>query len=276
MLRSLSSGVSGIQQFQGKLDVIGNNIANSNTLGYKSSRADFEDTFSQTMQMPGPTAGVQLGNGVTTGAVRSLFQQGTVTKTGLDSDMAIDGDGFFTVKDSQSGQDFVTRAGDFRVDSNGYLVTNTGLRVQGYSDSGLSTRGDILIDATGKPATAAADAIVARFSVDDTGKIKVKLSDGSEYVRGQVLLQRFQDPNALIKEGNNLFSGMALAGPLAQSDVPGTNGLGNIRGASIEESNVDLASEFASMIVTQRGFQASARIITTSDEMLQELVNLKR
>ncbi|MGN6387257.1 MAG: flagellar hook-basal body protein [Verrucomicrobiota bacterium] len=276
MLRSLSSGVSGIQQFQGKLDVIGNNIANSSTLGFKAGRADFEDAFSQTMQTPGPTAGVQLGNGVTTGAVRSLFQQGTITKTGLDSDMAIDGDGFFSVKNAATGQDFVTRAGDFRVDSNGYLVTNTGLRVQGYSDAGLSSRGDILIDATGKPSTAAPDAIVARFSVDDTGKIKVKLSDGTEYVRGQILLQRFQDPNALMKEGNNLFSGMVYAGPLAQSEVPGTNGLGSIRGASIEQSNVDLANEFASMITTQRGFQASARIITTSDEMLQELVNLKR
>jgi flagellar hook protein FlgE len=276
MLRSLSSGVSGIQQFQGKLDVIGNNIANSDTIGYKTSRADFEDTFSQTMQMPGPTAGVQLGNGVTTGAVRSLFQQGTITKTGLDSDMAVDGDGFFTVKDPQDGEQFVTRAGDFRLDSNGYLVTNTGMRLQGYNDTGLSTEGDITIDAQGKPATAQADAVVASFSVDNAGLITVKLSDGTEYARGRVLLQRFQDPNALIKEGNNLFSGMALAGPLTQADVPGTNGLGSIRGKSLEESNVDLAGEFASMITTQRGFQASARIITTSDEMLQELVNLKR
>jgi flagellar hook protein FlgE len=276
MLRSLSSGVSGIQQFQGKLDVIGNNIANSDTIGYKTSRADFEDTFSQTMQMPGPTAGVQLGNGVTTGAVRSLFQQGTITKTGLDSDMAVDGDGFFTVKDPQDGEQFVTRAGDFRLDSNGFLVTNTGMRLQGYNDTGLSTEGDITIDAQGKPATAQADAVVASFSVDNAGLITVKLSDGTEYARGRVLLQRFQDPNALIKEGNNLFSGMALAGPLTQADVPGTNGLGSIRGKSLEESNVDLAGEFASMITTQRGFQASARIITTSDEMLQELVNLKR
>ena len=280
MLRSLNSGVSGLQQFQQKLDVIGNNISNSNTLGYKTARADFEDSFSQAMQTPSNSAGIQIGTGVTTGAVRSMFQQGTISRTGLDSDMAIDGDGFFTVKDPRGGQEFVTRAGDFRLDSDGYLVSNTGMRLQGFGDAGLAARGDIKIDATGAPASATAGALVARFSVDDVGKIKVKLSDGTEFVRGQVLLQRFQDPNALIKEGNNLFTVTAASGPLGgatpQSEAPGSNGLGTVRGGSLEQSNVDLANEFASMIVTQRGFQASARIITTSDEMLQELVNLKR
>src|SRR4051812_31728172 len=181
MLRSLSSGVSGIQQFQEKLDVIGNNIANSNTLGYKTARADFEDSFSQAMQTPNNVAGIQVGTGVTTGAVRSLFQQGTISRTGLDSDMAIDGDGFFTLKDPRGGQEYVSRAGDFRMDSDGYLVSNGGMRLQGFSDAGLGARGDIKIDATGAPATAAAGSIVARFSVDDVGKIKVKLSDGTEF-----------------------------------------------------------------------------------------------
>lgn len=280
MIRSLNSGVSGVQQFQEKLDVIGNNIANSNTLGYKSARADFEDAFSQTLQAPGTTAGVQVGSGVTTGAVRAVFNQGTITRTGLDTDMAIEGEGFFVVKDPITSEEYVTRAGDFRVDPEGYLVTNGGMRVQGYNDTGLSVRGDIKIDETGKPATATADAIVARFNVDGEGKVKVRLSDGTEYVRGQLLLQRFQDPNALVKEGNNLFSGLQNAGPLGGttplSERPKTNGLGAVRSGAVEMSNVDLANEFANLIATQRGFQASARIITTSDELLQELVNLKR
>src|SRR5436190_753952 len=134
------------------LDDIGNNISNSNTLGYKTARADFEDSFSQAMQTPSNSAGIQIGTGVTTGAVRSMFQQGTISRTGLDSDMAIDGDGFFTVKDPRGGQEFVTRAGDFRLDSDGYLVSNTGMRLQGYGDAGLAARGDIKIDATGTPA----------------------------------------------------------------------------------------------------------------------------
>ena len=111
--------------------------------------------------------------------------------------------------------------------------------------------------------------------------VKVRLSDGSEYTRGQVLLQRFSDPQALQKEGLNLYSGIGSAGPLGGgtaplAEAPGTNGLGRIESGALELSNVDLANEFTSMITTQRAFQASARIITTSDEMLQELVNLKR
>jgi len=89
-------------------------------------------------------------------------------------------------------------------------------------------------------------------------------------------LQNFNDPQSLVKEGNNLFSGMAAAGPLATLSAPGSSGLGNLQAGVLELSNVDLAREFATLITTQRAFQANARIITTSDEMLQELVNLKR
>jgi flagellar hook protein FlgE len=109
----------------------------------------------------------------------------------------------------------------------------------------------------------------------------VRLTDNSEYTRGQILLQRFNDPQALMKEGQNLYSGLGAAGPLGGSSSPTpaaplTNGLGTVVSGALEGSNVDLANEFASMITTQRAFQANARVITTSDEMLQELVNLKR
>jgi flagellar hook protein FlgE len=271
MVRSLTSGVSGVQQFQGKLDVIGNNIANSNTFGFKTGRADFEDSFSQTIQASGGS--VQIGSGVGTGAVRSMFSQGTISRTGIPSDMAIEGDGIFVVRDTISGETFATRAGDFRRDSQGYLVTNQGYRLQGYGD-GAASRGDILINDTGKPEGDTSG--MTDFRVESNGKITVILGSGNTFVRGQVLLQRFQDPSALVKEGNNLYSGIELAGALPQADVPGTNGLGSIAGGHIESSNVDLANEFSSLIVTQRGFQASARIITTSDELLQEVINLKR
>jgi flagellar hook protein FlgE len=287
MLRSLNSGVSGIQQFQSKLDVIGNNVANSNTLAYKAARTDFADAFSQTLQMSNPgsgsnsgTSGMQIGSGVLTAAIKTNYSQGGVNRTGLQTDLAISGDGFFIVRDSVSNVDYATRAGDFRLDQNGFLVTNRGFRVQGFSNPGLSTRGDIQIDGTGRPATSDPNATVIGFSIDPEGKINVRLSDGTEYARGQVLLQIFRDPQALLKEGNNLYSGIGAAGPLGgatpQSETPGTNGLGRIQAGALELSNVDLASEFANLITTQRGFQASARIITTSDEVLQELVNLKR
>ncbi|MFM1770089.1 MAG: hypothetical protein RJA22_2618 [Verrucomicrobiota bacterium] len=290
MIRSLTTGISGIQNFQGEMDVISNNIANVNTVAYKSARVDFADSFSQTLRESsggdGTTAGtlpLQVGTGVVTTATKNLFTQGAISRTGLTTDLAISGDGFFIVRDPVSLSEFATRAGDFRLDANGYLTSNTGLRIQGFSDSGLATPGDVRIhdDPATRPAGVSATADFASFSIASDGKIKIRLSNGEEYTRGQILMQRFNDPQILTKEGNNLYSGIAAAGPLGGSGspasaAPGTNGLGFIESGALESSNVDLANEFANMITTQRGFQASARIITTSDEMLQELVNLKR
>jgi len=284
MLRSLNSAISGLQQFQNELDVIGNDIANANTVGFKSSRTDFEDTFSQTLRAAssyGPAASSQIGSGVATVSVTNNFTQGTPTSTGVASDMMISGNGFFVVKDPAGGQEYVTRAGAFRADSNGYLVTADGYRLQGYSDAGLTARGDLRVDTTGMPATADPAATVEQFSIDASGRINVGLSDGSSFVRGQVLLQTFSNPQALLKCGGNLFANLSMAGPLGgasspTSAVPGTSGLGEIQSGALEMSNVDLTSEFANLITTQRGFQANARVVTTSDEVLQELVNLKR
>ena len=281
MLRSLTSGVSGIQQFQQEMDVISNNIANSNTIAFKSGRVDFADAFSQTLRgstaangSASGTPAIQVGSGVTSEGITNLYTQGSLARTGFQTDLAVSGDGFFIVRDPTSNVEFSTRAGDYRLDSNGYLTNNIGLHVQGFSDAGLSTRGDIKIDDTGRPTTADPNATFLSFSISPEGLVKVRLSDGSEYNRGQILLQRFTDPQGLTKEGLNLYSGIAAAGPLGGAAsptpaAPGTNGLGRIESGALELSNVDLANEFANMITTQRGFQASARIITTSDEMLQ-------
>jgi flagellar hook protein FlgE len=287
MVRSLNSGVSGIQQFQEKMDVIGNNIANVNTTGFKASRVDFADSFSDTLRgsssatpTTSGTPAIQIGTGVTTTSIKNIYTQGALVRTGYQTDMMISGDGFFVVRDPVSGVEFVTRAGNFRTDTNGLLVTDAGFRVQGFSDPALTTRGDIQIDATGRPATSDPTATMTSWSVSQQGEIKVKLSDGTEYVRGQILLQRFSDPQALEKEGLNLYSGIGAAGPLGGAspapEAAGTNGLGRIESGALELSNVDLANEFSNMITAQRAFQANARVITTSDEMLQELVNLKR
>jgi len=284
MIRSLTSGISGLQQFQQRLDVIGNNIANVSTTGFKSARVDFEDAFSQTIRASSPgtgtsssTSGIQVGSGVATAAVRNQFTQGALSRTGVQTDLAISGEGFFVVSDPISGADFATRAGDFRIDSNGYLVTNRGFRVQGYDDQSLAAIGDLKIDMGTPTPPPAAGATVSSFSIDREGIISVRLSDNKSYTRGQVLLQNFSDPSALMKEGGSLYSGLANAGPIAATpQSPATNGLGRIESGALELSNVDLAVEFSGLITTQRAFQASARIITTSDEILQELVNLKR
>jgi flagellar hook protein FlgE len=274
MLRSLNSGVSAMEQFQQDLDVIGNNIANVNTTGYKSARVDFADSLSQTLSQNGAGVSMQVGTGVTTSTITNQFTTGAINSTGTPTDLAISGGGFFIVRDPISTEQFVTRAGDFQLDGDGYLVTASGMRVQGYSDAGLTTMGDLQVDATGAPAGSTGS--VRDYSFGTDGKLTVVLSDGSSFTRGQVLLQNFRSPQSLIKEGSNLYSGLTGAGPLAQPSAPRTTGLGYLVGSSLESSNVDLANEFAKMITSQRGFQASARVITTSDEVLQELDNLKR
>jgi len=284
MLPSLSTAVSGLQNYQQQINVIGNNIANVNTTAFRASRTDFADSFYQTLQASGATGqpAMQVGSGVNTTSIRMVDTPAGQTQTDVSTDLAVAGNGYFMVRDTVSNTPYATRAGNFKLDGQGYLVTDDakGLRVQGYSDSGLQTLGDIQIDTTGKPASSAAGVSMLSYSIDDQGKVNVNLSDGKQFVRGQVLLQNFSDPQALMREGNNLYSGIAAAGPLGGSSptpaAPGTNGLGRIQAGALELSNVDLATEFSDLITAQRAFQASARMITTSDELLQEMVNLKR
>ena len=283
MINSLNIGLSGLEQFQEEIEVIGNNVANVSTTGYKAARMTFADTFSQTLEASSPGTGglasaaaVQIGSGVQTSSITNVWRPGSIGATGVASDMAVSGNGFFVVRDPLTNAQYVTRAGDFQVDSAGHLMTPGGMFVQGFNDAGLSTIGDITLDATGAPAGTAAGATYSSMSVDAQGRITVKLSDSTQFVRAQVLLQSVTNPQALLKEGDNLYSGLANAGPLAAPGVPGASGLGQIKGCALEQSNVDLSTELTGLISTQRAFQANSRLITTSDEVLQEIVNLKR
>jgi flagellar hook protein FlgE len=273
MFPALNTAVSGLQQFQQDISVIGNNIANVNTTGFKTERMDFQDALSQALSTDPE---IQIGSGVATAATQSNFATGTIGSTGVATDLAISGDGFFLVRNASSNTQYLTRAGDFHLDSSGYLVTAAGLRVQGFSDSGLGTLGDLKIDATGAPAGAAPGATVAAYNFDSSGRINVTLSDGTTFARGQVLLQKCSDPNALVKEGANLYAPTSAAGLLSQPAAPKSAGMGTIQSSALEMSNVDLTNEMSNLITAQRAFEANSKIITTSDEILQTLVNLKR
>ena len=263
-----------MQQFQQELDVISNNIANVATTGFKGATVEFADALSQTIQGGGATGSMQVGTGVTTDSIVNQFTQGVINPTSNPLDLAISGQGFFMVRNPASGAQFATRAGDFSVDTNGYLLSS-GLRVQGYSDASLSTIGDIKIDNTGAPGGSTAP--IQNWNFDSTGKIVVTLTDGSpSFTRAQVLLQNFISPQMLTKEGGSLYSNMAAAGPLAQLTAPSTNGAGKLEVGALEASNVDLTTELSNLISTQRAYQANAHVITTSDEVLQDLVNIKR
>ena len=281
MTSMMNTGVSGMESAQEDMQVIGDNIANVNTVGFKASRMSFEDSLTETLRAAGSTGsgssstGLELGTGVNPAATTTLFTQGSLTQTGVNTDLALQGDGFFLVKDA-SGAQYVTRAGDFHIDATtNQLVTNDGLVVQGYSDAGLTTQGGITIDETGKPATAAAGAVISNVSIHQDGEVWLTLSDGTSFRRGQILLQNFTNPSALSSAGGNLYTNLTAAGPQALA-APQSNGLGAVQSGELEMSNVDLASEFASLITAQRAFEANARVITTSDQVLQQLVALKQ
>tara|TARA_A100001037_G_C15119399_1_gene623042 strand:+ start:183 stop:1862 length:1680 start_codon:yes stop_codon:yes gene_type:complete len=559
MIRSLNTGVLGIRQYQTSLDAIGNNLANINTVAYKAARIDFADTLNQTLRAPTPdtdtvsgSTGMQVGNGLSITAIKNSFEQGAIKQTGVRTDLAIAGEGFFLVKDPTTNELFATRAGDFRTDKNGYLVTNGGQRVQGLNklapayttaekkeigdlqldegtymedrtgvtidsksevltknahgfttgmqvkfssgtvpttdpsitgstvlyvrnDSADSTNkftlhstaseaaagtnainfsattgtppksnGNIRVNAfddaltltshgysdgmkvkfktsapsggdtiteyytkkidantfslhTGStmtvgnkvnfaPATtggwavsvaddeltlnahglnsgdtvrfsgtapgggattttyyarvisankislhaSAADAgtgsdkinlttasgtysllydknsytiegqdytaytlgggaSISSFNVGADGKVNMLLTDGTQYSRGQLIMQNFKNTQNLMKQGGNIYSNLATAGALGTTgnsasatqiltgaEAPGSAGMGRIESGALELSNVDMAKEFARMITTQRAFQANARVVTTSDEILQEMMQLKR
>jgi len=274
MLTSLSTALTGLNSFQQDMDVIGNNIANINTDGFKAGIVNLADNFSDTLQSA--TGPVQIGTGVFNQAITNNWTQGAVNATGINTDLAISGNGFFVVQDPVSGSQYVTQDGSFSVNASGLLVTAGGQQVQGYNTAAGGVIGSIKIDATGAPATAAPGATVSSFAINSQGQINVTLSDGTTFTRGQVLLQNFQDPQALISQSGNLYSNMANAGPItATPSVPGTNGLGQIQSGYLEVSNVDLSTEMANLITAQRGFEANSKIVTTSDELLQTLVNMK-
>ncbi len=277
MIGSLQTGVSGLQQFQDDLQVIGNNIANVNTVGYKSSSMDFEDELSQTLAN-GSTNPLQLGEGVTSGGVDSDFTQGTINTTGTTTDLAINGNGFFIVNNPSSGQSYVTRDGEFNLDANGYLVDANGDRVQGTMGAATGVTNLQVTTATAAAALndTTAGATLQSYTINTNGQITATMSDGTNGVIGQVMLQNFSNPQALVNEGNNLYSYGAAAGALTAPVAPNTGGLGQIQSGALESSNVDLATQMADLITAQRGFEANAKMITTSDEILQDLINLKR
>ena len=260
MLRSLYSGISGMKNFQTKLDVIGNNIANVNTYGFKKGRTTFSDLISQTTS--GATApangngGInakQVGLGAQVASIDTIHTQGSMQTTGRVLDLAISGEGYFVLEDGV-GSEFYSRAGNFYFDENRNIVTSSGLKLAGA---------DII------PATAQS------FSIGTDGSITYVDADGNTQNAGQITIAKFENPEGLDKVGGNTYQVSSNSGA-AQLTTAGQNGSGSINSGYLEMSNVDLSEEFTEMIVSQRGFQANTKIITTSDEILQELVNLKR
>lgn len=312
MLKSLYSGVSGMRAQQTKMDVIANNIANVSTTGFKSGRVRFEDMISQINTSAqgannnrGGTNAQQVGMGVQVSGTDTIMTGGSLQATGRSLDFGIqNGDNsFFMVRAEEgTGPDAgviqYTRDGGFFRDETGGLVTATGMRVLGFLPAGgpkeidvdtvglpvgvenditqlviheklVDADGNLVLDADGNEIS------LQSYSIDNTGNIVATYDNGLSYQLGRVALTSFNNPDGLEKQGGNLYQATANSGdPIL--GAPSEDGFGMIRSGFLEMSNVDLANEFTDMIVTSRAYQANSRAITTSDEMLQELLNLKR
>ena len=283
MLRSLFSAISGLRANQFMLDVTGNNIANANTAGFKASTVVFQDTLSQMLTagaaptaVHGGTNPIQVGLGVQVGGVSGNFGQGAAQATGKATNLMINGDGFFVV--NRNGENLYTRAGAFDFDSAGNLVTSDGDIVQGYAAGANGA-----INATGTPtnisipdlATESAVNPMTSYKIGPDGVVTGSYQDGTSKPLFQIAVGNFANPSGLDKIGDTSFRASTNSGAV-QFGAPGTGRRGVLQGGVIEMSNVDLASEFTNLIIAQRGFQATARVITTSDQVLEELVNLQR
>ena len=254
LLNSFTSGVSAVKTFGKSLEVIGDNIANVNTTGFKGSRMTNQDNFSQTFQAAsaGGKNSMQVGGGTSVASISQKFTQGVLSTTGGPADLGIAGPGFFKVTTTATTPvTFYTRAGDFRIDSTGTLLTNDGLKIDGATS---------LLN-------------VDSYQIAKDGTITT-FKDGVKDEAGKINLVTFANPNALKRESGNLFSNFGDAAG-GENSGPTVN-KGDIIQGTLELSNVDLTQEFSDLILAQRAFQAGSRIITVSDSVMEEIVNLKR
>lgn len=284
MLRSLFAGISGLRVNQTMLDVTGNNIANANTTGFKSSSTVFQDTLSQMLTgaaaantTRGGTNPIQIGLGVQLSATNTNMTQGSNQTTGRTTDLMIQGDGLFVVR--KGTETLYTRAGAFTFDNTGCLTTPSGNRVQGYAldPAGVATGGliDVTLNTSALTPPVPAGVQITSYGIGSDGKLRGIFDDNIQRDMAQIAIADFSNPMGLEKVGETSYRASANSGAV-QLGVAGQGRRGTVIGGSLEMSNVDLAAEFTNLILAQRGFQASSRVITTSDQVLEDLVNIKR
>jgi flagellar basal-body rod protein FlgG len=260
MMRSLSIAKTGLEAQQTQLDTITHNLANVGTNGYKRSRAVFEDLLYQNIRQAGANStqqtqlptGLQLGTGVKTVATARNFSQGSLTQTGNNLDMAINGQGFFQIQMPDGATNY-TRDGSFQVDAQGQLVTSSGYPVSP----------GITVPANTQNITIGKDGIVTATVSGSTTPQQI----------GQLQLANFMNPAGLDPRGGNLFAETAASGT-PQTGNPGTTGLGAINQGVVESSNVNVVEELVSMIQAQRAYEINSKAIQTSDQMLARLAQL--
>jgi len=260
MLRGLWSAASGMAAQKLMIDVISNNLANVNTVGFKKSRADFQDLMYQTVSQAGSTTasggqiptGIQIGMGTMPVGVQKMFIQGDFEETKNELDMAIEGRGFFKV--IRNGEECYTRSGNFKLDSDGNVVTPGGDKLQPEMTIPAET---------------------VSISIDSDGSLTVFDPTGSGTSLGTIELYTFPNSAGLYSAGHNLYKSTDASGE-ATAGAPGENGLGTIVQGYVELSNVDVVQEMVAMIAAQRAYEINSKAIQTADDMMSIANKLKR
>jgi len=260
MIRALWTAATGMNAQQMHTDVVANNLANSSTAGFKKSRANFEDLMYQTLLIAGATTpgggqvptGIQVGMGVKPSGVQKIFTQGDYKQTDNDLDMAIQGSGFFRVL--HGDEDLYTRAGNFTLDSEGYITTDSGDRLQP----------EIAIPPEATLVT-----------LQDNGTLTVHGTGNTILATEQINVNTFVNPAGLFAVGDNLFRPTEGSGD-ATEQTPGQDGAGTVVNNYLEMSNVSVVEEMVSMIVGQRAYEANSKSVQTADAMLGIANGVKR
>lgn len=262
--QSLYTAATGMQAMETKLDVIANNLANNSTTAFKKDRANFEDLLYRQQRLPGtldadgnitPT-GVEVGLGVRVSSTQSNFNQGSLQQTGNPLDIAIEGDGFFSLQ-TQNGTQY-TRAGNLNKNANGELVV--GSASLGYRIEPVVT---IPQDAQ-------------EVSISGNGEVFVRQPNNEALTQvGQIQLSTFINPDGLMKLGDNLYAATDASGQATEGN-PGDPGIGVLTSGALEASNVDATTELIDLINTQRSFELNSQVIRAGDEIMELVANLRR
>jgi flagellar basal-body rod protein FlgG len=263
MIRALYSAASGMAAQQMNVDNIAHNLANANTVGFKSRRAQFQDLMYQSVIQPGSASGqqtvvptgLQLGLGTRASSNEIVFAQGAFSQTGNPLDMVIQGRGFFQVR-RPSGELAYTRAGTFHLDRDGNMVTS---------------EGNPLEPAITVPADAQAISIAQDGTVSYTQPNQTAAQQA-----GQIQLANFPNPAGLNSLGGNLYAPTDASGDPTVGVPGGQEGMGTVMQGYVEQSNVSVVEEFINLIVAQRGYEANSKVVQAADQMYQQINNLSK
>ena len=262
MIRAMWTAATGMTAQQINVDTVAHNLANVNTNSFKRSRAEFADLLYQIQRLPGTNAsnvgvfpdGIQVGAGVRPTTVAKEWLQGNMRQTNNETDLAIDGSGFFQVS-RPDGTIMYTRNGSFKRDNVGNLVTGDG---------------DLLNPVITIPSGA------LKVDIGQDGTVRSCCRCDAGLASGQIQLTRFDNPSGLVAMGSNLFIDSFASGPPTQGTGGFTTGFGTIQQGFLESSNVNLAEEMVNMIIAQRSYEINSKTIQASDEMMAIANNLRR